>query len=466
MRMPLQVLLIEDDDVDRQMVRRLLDVSDLRLDLIEACTAAEANEYLADRSIDCMIVDYHLPDADGMAFIADVRARMAEAAPPAIMLTGAGNERIAVQALKNGVYNYLAKNYTTSKEIEGAVRGAIRERVESVRARENVERLTREAMTDQLTGLGNRRFLEANIEDALADGPARARFALMLLDLNGFKSVNDTLGHSAGDQLLARIAERLADTVRADDVVTRYGGDEFAIIVRADTHPAELKGFARRLADVVSAPVVIGPEEEVSVGVSVGYATAPTDGTTFADLVRIADQRMYDNKSLRRSFPVPADEEQRLEELRRYRVLDTAPDETIDNLTRLAQSALEVPIALVSLVDENRQWFKSRQGLVPEETPRDEAFCAHTICGNDIMVVSDALEDARFCDNPLVRENPNIRFYAGAPLTTPSGHNLGTLCVIDTKPRNLSEQQRKTLEGLAELVMREMDKRRTVTHGR
>lgn len=153
-----------------------------------------------------------------------------------------------------------------------------------------------------------------------------------------------------------------------------------------------------------------------------------------------------------REAELPKDEDQRLIELRSLGLLDTPPEERFDRITRMAQRLFDVPIALVSLVDEDRQWFKSRQGLEDTETPRAVSFCAHALEGDEVLLVEDALHDDRFADNPLVTDEPNIRFYAGAPISGPDGSVLGTLCVIDRQPRRLTADERRTLEDLAEMV--------------
>ena len=152
--------------------------------------------------------------------------------------------------------------------------------------------------------------------------------------------------------------------------------------------------------------------------------------------------------------PPSSDESARLNALKRYGILDTLSDELLDGITQVAADLCETPIALISLVDPTRQWFKSCIGLQAKETPRDVAFCAHAIQNPDaLMEVEDARLDARFRDNPLVTGDPNIRFYAGKPLVTPDGFALGTLCVIDDKPRKLTQSQRNGLIRLSKVVI-------------
>ena len=152
----------------------------------------------------------------------------------------------------------------------------------------------------------------------------------------------------------------------------------------------------------------------------------------------------------------PANEKTRIETLRSLRILDTSPEERFDRLTRLAKRLFGVPIALISLVDTDRQWFKSCQGLDASETPRDVSFCGHAILGDDILMVPDALLDARFHDNPLVVGDPKIRFYAGCPLAVPNGSKLGTLCLIDVEPRTLSDGDRELLRDLTSMAEQEI----------
>jgi PAS domain S-box-containing protein len=158
----------------------------------------------------------------------------------------------------------------------------------------------------------------------------------------------------------------------------------------------------------------------------------------------------------------PENETARLDALRRYAILDTLPEQEFEDLSRLAALICGTPIAMVSLVDADRQWFKSKVGLDASETPRDIAFCAHAILQPDVMVVPDALSDERFRNNSLVTGEPHVRFYAGTPLITQEGYALGTLCVMDRVPRNMSPEQKDALKALGNLVVTQLELRRSV----
>jgi diguanylate cyclase (GGDEF)-like protein/PAS domain S-box-containing protein len=155
----------------------------------------------------------------------------------------------------------------------------------------------------------------------------------------------------------------------------------------------------------------------------------------------------------------PRSESQRLATLRALEILDSEPEAAFDRITSLAATLFRVPTVLISLIDAHRQWFKSSHGLDAKETARDISFCGHAILQAEPMVVPDARSDKRFSDNPLVLDDPKIRFYAGAPLTTPNGHTIGTLCLIDQEPRDLTALERQVLSDLAALVVSEIELR-------
>jgi GAF domain-containing protein len=153
---------------------------------------------------------------------------------------------------------------------------------------------------------------------------------------------------------------------------------------------------------------------------------------------------------------IPQDEAERLVEFRLSTAVDAAPEERFDKISRMAMRVFNAQFAGVSFVEGERQWFKSKQGLPIGDSARDLSFCAHAITGNDVLVIEDAVLDPRFAQNPLVLEEPHIRFYVGQPVKGPGGHNVGTLCLMDKQPREFSDDDRESLRDLGEMVEKEL----------
>jgi GAF domain-containing protein len=163
--------------------------------------------------------------------------------------------------------------------------------------------------------------------------------------------------------------------------------------------------------------------------------------------------------------PIPANDSERLAALRELLILDTPPEERYDKVVQFAAAEFDMPVALLSLIDENRQWFKASVGLDVCETTRDISFCGHAILQPDIFVIPDARADERFADNPIVTGQPHVIFYAGAPLTMPSGFTIGTLCLIDHKPRTLDATELAILATLRDLLLEELNGHGEAPHG-
>src|ERR1700743_881164 len=159
---------------------------------------------------------------------------------------------------------------------------------------------------------------------------------------------------------------------------------------------------------------------------------------------------------------VSGSDRERVAALQKYAILDTEPEQAFDDLTLLASFICKTPIAMVSLIDEDRQWFKSKIGLAASETPRDVAFCSVAIQQPEVMVVPDTVKDERFRNNPFVTAEPKIRFYAGAPLVNEDGYALGTLCVVDKTPREFDNDQKEALRALSRLVLAQLEFRRNL----
>lgn len=160
------------------------------------------------------------------------------------------------------------------------------------------------------------------------------------------------------------------------------------------------------------------------------------------------------------SYPLPENEQRRLEALRRYDVLDTSPEQAFDDIAAIAAAVVGVPTAIVSLIDERRQWYKASIGTTVNEVPREETFCTYALLANKLMVVEDATRDPRFSKNPHVTKPAGVRFYAGAPIIDAEGNGLGSVCVVDSLPHKLAPEKQAVLMALARTTMRLLEQRR------
>ena len=282
---PERILLVEDNAADADLVLELLsDVMAKGLEVEHVVRLDQALERAHDGSFDFVLSDLSLPDACGLEAVAKLRA--AARAVPIVVLSGLDDERIALQALKRGAQDYLVKGEFDRRTLHRSVRHTMeRHRAE--------QRLSTLAHCDQLTGLANRTSFRGRLEHAIARGSRRGEtFAIMFLDLDRFKSVNDTLGHEAGDSLLQEVARRLRGTLRATDMVARLGGDEFAVVVDAPSGENEARLAAERILVALEKPILVG-DEGLVVTSSIGIAVFPGAGRSADELLKAADSAMY-----------------------------------------------------------------------------------------------------------------------------------------------------------------------------
>lgn len=256
-----------------------------------------------------------------------------------------------------------------------------------------------------------------------------------------------TINKEDSESLLKAAMEEKPSLILLDQNISPNGSVEICKTIR---------NSAKDLAPDLPIVIVTDKEEEVGIGMDDGV----TDWLVkpFSDLyARIHIQAwLLKHRCRWKKAPLAADEEKRMEVLNRLKILDTEPEERFDRITRLAGALFDVPLVRVTILDKDRQWFKSCYGPGVRETPREASFCAHAIANREPLVVSDTLLDDRFADNPLVTGKPHIRFYAGQPLILPDGTCFGTICLVDTRPRQITEASLKLLKDIGDMVVREV----------
>lgn len=293
---PLRILVVDDDDVDRKIIKRCLGATSIDTAVRETASAEECLEILQDTSVDCVLLDYRLPEMSGIDFLATLRELNPTAHPAVVMLTGSGNERLVVQAMRLGVQDYLVKDNLTPADLEAAILNAV-EAMQSKRDETaQSQRLEELALVDTVAGIGNRNFFNMRLEHALTRARRQGdQIALLYMDLDRFKEINDTWGHAVGDCVLREVASRLKATARDADTVARLSGDEFAVIMETGVSSAGAQRLAARIKLALSEPIAVG-DRLVSVGVSIGIALYPDDATDDESLIHTADVSMYEAK--------------------------------------------------------------------------------------------------------------------------------------------------------------------------
>jgi diguanylate cyclase (GGDEF)-like protein len=290
-RTPLRILIVDDCREDRELYRRLI-ARGFEQDHIvaETETAEEALARVAVAEPHCIVLDYHLPDGDGLAFLAALRLARGERAIPVVMLAGGGDERVAVQAMKQGAQDYLTKSSVTAESLRRAIQGAMKRVADE-------QQLLRSASIDELTGAYNRRSLFERLQEESARARRhRKPLSVLMLDLDHFKRVNDSFGHRIGDAVLERVGRLLRATLRAGDFVGRYGGEEFCVAL-TDTPLAGARIAAERIRQQVSM-LTLRAADGTSVEVSCSIGAAEADLTRdVMDVIELADRALYRAKA-------------------------------------------------------------------------------------------------------------------------------------------------------------------------
>jgi diguanylate cyclase (GGDEF)-like protein len=290
MKHELKLLVIDDSPDDRELLCRLIKRLGTTVHVFEECESGdEGLGKLRTGGFNCVLLDYSMPQKDGLAILREIRLRHPDIAM--VMMTGEGNERIAVEALKNGAQDYLLKTDLSQEALEVAIQAAMeRKRVE-------VD-IIQQANYDELTGLANRRRFLDRLEHALERSGATSSLAVIFMDLDGFKQVNDLYGHEAGDDLLREVAVRAKRVLRSGDTLARLGGDEFVVLLENLPEDGVRSGEAvekRLAAALIGEPYNI-ESRSIRIGASTRLAIYPLMAEERSELLRLADKAMYENK--------------------------------------------------------------------------------------------------------------------------------------------------------------------------
>ncbi len=292
---PIKILLVEDNAGDARLFREMLkDQGPHEIELTRVESLREAETRLAGHAFDIILLDLGLTDAQGL----EVVQRVCAAAPkiPLVVLTGLDDDLVAAQALQEGAQDYLIKGQIETRGLLRAMRYAIKRKTKELASSVEKEEMTYSAQHDSLTGLPNRVLLNDRLKQAIASAPRHKKKVVVLsMDLNGFKDINDSLGHSTGDKLLQSIAKRLVDCVRGSDTVSRQGGDEFIVLLSEVAQAEGAAVTAKRMLQAVGETYCID-RHDLHVTASIGLSLYPDDGSDPETLVKNADAAMYQAK--------------------------------------------------------------------------------------------------------------------------------------------------------------------------
>lgn len=289
----LKILIIDDDEIDRINCKRLLDKSAQQYQIVEAINGTEGLSLCHSAKPDCIILDYFLPDFNGIEFLNKIRTQQDDECPPIVVLTGHGDERIAVEAMKLGAYDYILKNDLGTGKLEKVLLNAIEQHSQARQNEDKRAAFEHLAMHDPLTQLANRLAFTNNLEHTIAHASRHHRiFALLMIDLDHFKQVNDSYGHPVGDELLIQVAARMKESIRQDDYLARLGGDEFAILLTEVNDENDAGKVAQKIINILNEPFQIN-EHQANIGCSIGIACFPKATSAADDLIKCADVALY-----------------------------------------------------------------------------------------------------------------------------------------------------------------------------
>jgi diguanylate cyclase (GGDEF)-like protein len=294
--MTYRILLVDDDKVDRRAIQRALRSSGLDAEVCEAENAVTAERLLDQEDFDCILLDFRLPDVDGTEFLSAKLRANGKVPIPVVMLTGEGNEQIAVESMKRGAQDYLVKCELTPDILSRSVLGAIASVSQSRASDSFRDKIARMALYDPLTGLGNRNLFNERFAHSIAVA-RRQNFmiGLFIMDLDGFKAINDTMGHHVGDDALRQVGRRLGACARQSDTVVRLGGDEFALIMETSVTPEGAVALANKIIAIME-PKFMLADRTFSLGISIGIALSCERAKDVDECIARADMAMYQAK--------------------------------------------------------------------------------------------------------------------------------------------------------------------------